>query len=107
MTEKPFLPKSQNITWKDLLAALVGAGYVIGAVIILEFYSRLWGGLMIGVVVVFAKGYWLLWERRHKQEMVQAKKGFNESGLGKLYNYGLNIFIAGAVLYILYRLIVS
>ena len=107
MTEKPFLPKSQNITWKELLAALVVVAYGITAIIIMTFYSPLWGGLMIGVAMIFAKGYFIFWERGHKQEMVQANIEFNESGLGKTYTHGLNIIIVGFVVYFLYKFVIN
>ncbi|MDH5763475.1 MAG: hypothetical protein OEZ51_10860 [Nitrospinota bacterium] len=107
MEDKPFLPKSQNVTWKELLAALVVVAYGITAIIILTFYSRLWGGLMIGIPMVLGKGYWLFWERNHKNEMAQARKNFDESGLGKTFNYGLNVLIVGVVIFFLYRFIVS
>lgn len=107
MSDKPFLPKSQDVTWKELLIALVVVVYGITAIIILESYSRFLGALMIGVPVVIAKVWMLYWERDHKQEMAQGKKEVNESGLGKTFNYGSIFVIAGLVLYFSYRFIVN
>jgi hypothetical protein len=41
MADKTFLPESQDITWKELLAALVVVAYGITAIVIMTFYSRL------------------------------------------------------------------
>jgi hypothetical protein len=62
---------------------------------------------MIVVPMVIAKIWALCWQREHNQKMAQARNNFDESGLGKLSNYGFKVLIAGLVLYILYRSIVN
>ena len=97
--------KSRKVTKKDIITALFVAGFLIFALIIGEFYSKIISGILVGIILLVAIVQYLRVPKEEKAKIARAIEEHDKTFIGraiKISHYGLYLaLIVGIVLWLL------